>query len=340
MTALKKYQKLESGGLWRDAPDSQLRDVVVSFGEASLVFSEPKNGTALSHWSLPAVARLNPGALPAVYSPGPDAAETLELDDMDMIAALETVRAALSRAQPKPGRLRGAVVAGGTALVIGLGVLWLPGALVSHTAAVVPPSKRAEIGQNVLDDLIRLTGAPCTGELGQRALAGLAERLFGPVDTPILLVVRDGVQVATHLPGGVVVLSQALIDKQDGPEAAAGAALVETARAAVDDPLIPVLRHAGLRATFGLLTSGQLPKEAVAGYGEALLRADPTVFEDPALLAVFERAGVTSSPYAYALDPSGESHLSLIEGDPQRGKTSGPLMPDGDWVSLQGICTG
>ena len=61
MTALKKYQKLESPGLWRDAPEAQRREVVVAFGEASLVLSDPRTGSALSHWSLAAVHRLNPG---------------------------------------------------------------------------------------------------------------------------------------------------------------------------------------------------------------------------------------------------------------------------------------
>jgi hypothetical protein len=42
MTALKKYQKLESSGLWRDAADAQRREVVVAFGEASLILSDPR----------------------------------------------------------------------------------------------------------------------------------------------------------------------------------------------------------------------------------------------------------------------------------------------------------
>ena len=38
-----------------------------------------------------------------------------------------------------------------------------------------------------------------------------------------------------------------------------------------------------------------------------------------ALLPAFQKAAVSSAPYAYALDPSGESTLSLIEADPYRG---------------------
>ena len=78
MTALKKYQRLESPGLWRDTPEAQRREVVVAFREATLVLSDPRTELALSHWSLPAILRLNAGSLPALYAPGPDGDETLE----------------------------------------------------------------------------------------------------------------------------------------------------------------------------------------------------------------------------------------------------------------------
>lgn len=51
MTALKEYERLESGGLWRMTPQDQRRDVIVSFGDATLVISDSAN-RALSHWSL------------------------------------------------------------------------------------------------------------------------------------------------------------------------------------------------------------------------------------------------------------------------------------------------
>ena len=43
MTALSKYQRLESAGLWRQDADAQRRDVVVNLGDASLVLSDPRS---------------------------------------------------------------------------------------------------------------------------------------------------------------------------------------------------------------------------------------------------------------------------------------------------------
>ena len=338
MTALKKYLKLESPGLWRDAPQDQRRNVVVSFGAASLTLSDPKTELALSHWSLPAVIRRNPGALPALYSPGGDATELLELDDPDMIAALDTVQVALTTRMPRPGRLRGTIVATATLTLLGLGVFWLPSALIKHTAVVVPAAKRAEIGELALRDVIRLTGAPCAHPLGQKALAELAERLFGPSNTPILLAIRQGPALALHLPGDVIVLSRSLFDAQNGPQAAAGAALVEQARSKLRDPLVPVLEHAGLVATLRLLTTGDLPEGTLTGYGEKILNAPLLDIPPDALIASFADAGVPSTPFAKVIAPGSKEAAFLEQNDPFAASQPAPLMADDAWVSLQAIC--
>lgn len=336
-TALKKYQKLESSGLWREAPELQRREVVVAFGEASLTLSDPRTEAALSHWSLPAVERINPGELPALYAPGRQALETLELDDPTMIAALETVRSAVASERPKPGRLRGQLLLGGTLLVVMLAATFLPGALVEHTAAMVPAAMRQNIGQVALADLSRVTGAPCADPSGQAALDRLALRLFSK-DPPQLRVLPDGTALAMHLPGRIITLNRSLIEQQDGPEVVSGFALAEAARAAASDPLVPLLRHAGLRATFTLLTTGQLDPAAIEGYGAELLLQRPLTLAAEPLLEQFEVAGVPATPYARALDPTGEAVLALIEADPFAKGTPGPILTDGDWISLQAIC--
>ena len=60
---------------------------------------------------------------------------------------------------------------------------------------------------------------------------------------------------------------------------------------------------------------------------------------DEPLLDRFRNAGVPSSPYAYALDPTGESVLGLIEADPWPKGPPSPVLSDEDWLHLQDICT-
>lgn len=339
MTALAKYQRLESAGLWREGAEAQRRDVVVILGDASLVLSDPRSETPLGHWSLPAVVRLNPGTRPALFGPGLDATETLEIADDEMIAALETVHRAIEAARPRPGRLRGAVIGGTVATLVALAVFWMPDALIQHTARVLPPATRAQVGELALADLVRVTGQPCSAPRGQAALAGLAQRIFPGTAPPSVIVVRQGVPAALHLPGRQVVLNEALLANQDGPEVAAGHVIAERLRAEAADPVIPLLRHAGLFATLRLLTTGRLSGGAVQGYAEVLIAAPPVVVPDDAMLARFAQAGLASTPYAWAVDPSGEAVLPLIEGDPLRGLVAEPLLTDESWISLQDICT-
>ena len=343
MTAVDKYLRLECTGLWRAAASAQLREVVVGLRDATLLLSDTRTGMALTHWSLPAVERINGSDLPALFTAGRlddgEPSETLEVADPDMIAALDTIHVALVRRRPHPGRLRGVMVVSVLATVAILAVLWLPGAMIRHTASVLPQATRVQIGKMALLDMARLTGSPCNSGLGGRAGAVLAQRLSG-AGVGEIAVVRDGVADTVSLPGGIVVVGGTLLDRAEDPEVLAGYVLAAAVRAEQRDPVIPLLYHAGLRATFRLLTTGQLPAGAVASYAETLLKAPAVAPDDERLLERFGQVGLASSTYARALDPSGETTLALIEADPFQGKSPVPILDDNDWVSLQGICQG
>jgi hypothetical protein len=219
-----------------------------------------------------------------------------------------------------------------------LGVVFLPGALVNHTASVLPDATRVDIGRMALEDLSRLTGQPCSGRRGTQTLSRLALRLADPA--PRIVILREGISAPLHLPGPVVVLPQSLLAEQDGPDMAAGFALAETIAAQLEDPMLPILRHAGSVATLRLLTTGTLPPDALAGYAEkriALPAARPPV---SLLLAGFEAAGIASTPYAQGGTGADDALRDLIDSDPFAGVAPPPLMTDEDWVSLQDICSG
>ncbi|WP_296762832.1 hypothetical protein [Sediminimonas sp.] len=340
MTALKQYQRLEAAGLWRATPDDQRRDVIVSLGDATLIITD-RSDRPLAHWSLPALERANPGATPAIYHPDGDAGETLELpeDEGNFISEVERLRAAIHRQRPRPGRLRLVTLAAVVAAIGALGGLWLPGALIGHTVSVVPAAKRAEIGNAVLDQMQRVTGAPCTTPAANLALRRLSARLPAPDgQTDRLIVMREGVENTVQLPGHIMLLSRALVEDHEAPDIVAGYIIAEQLRAAARDPLERLLEHAGVSASFRLLTTGTLPPDVLRSYAEVRLTQAPARVAEDALLRAFEKQQVRSSPYAYALDITGEKTLPLIEADPYANTTSRPVLSDGDWVRLQGIC--
>ncbi len=91
-------------------------------------------------------------------------------------------------------------------------------------------------------------------------------------------------------------------------------------------------------ATFRLLTTGNIPSAALESYAETLLVSEPSVIQAADILERFGSAFVRTSPYAYALDVSGETTIDLIEADPVSKNVAQTILDDGTWISLQGIC--
>jgi hypothetical protein len=340
MTALKEFDRLEATGLWRAAPQEQRREVIVSLGEATLTISDTK-GTALAHWSLAATLRSNGNALPAIYHPDGDPGETLEIDgdETAMIDGIDKLLRVIERRRPHPGKLRLVLALGIAGLMAAAAILWLPDALKGYTTQIVPPVKRAQIGQALLTRITRLTGQPCLAPDARLPLQRLSERVLGPERRQSVVVVPDGVRPSAHLPGGIIVLGRAVIEDHEDPDVPAGFILAENLRAEARDPLAALLDDAGLVASLRLLTTGSLPAQAIDSYAETLLsQGRPARVPDVDLLAAFDAADLRSTPYARALDITGESVLTLIEADPHAGSGSREVLSDADWVRLQGIC--
>lgn len=336
MTALKEYARLESMGVWQESPASQRRDVAVRFGESSLVITD-KSDSPLTHWSLAAIQRINPGETPAVFAPGENDPETLEISDETMVEAIERVRTLIKRRRPQPGRLRLWLLAGSIVMVLAMAIFWMPGALRRHTVSVLPDVTRAEIGTDLLTEITRIAGQPCISPRGSVALSTLSSRLLGESQGEILIV-PTAVKNVVHLPGGIFLVNRGVVEDHETPDVAAGYILAETLRREAVDPMEQLLEEAGLFATFRLLTTGKMQKASLSGYAESLLAADPAPVETTDLLDRFAMARVSSTPYAYAVDVTGETTLPLIEADPMRSGGAQRVLSDADWISLQSIC--
>lgn len=337
LTALQEFTRLEASGRWTPTKDAEPQEVSVFFGEATLVIARG-DGTPITHWSLPAIRRLNKGETTARYSPDSEATEALEIDDAAMIAAIEKVHKAIASAQPKPGRLRrsGSLVA--AALVLGA-VFWLPGALERQTLSLVPATTRAEIGATVLGLMQRETGLACRSSGGVQALNRLVTRLFGQASSLRLVVLPGEMAGAVRLPGGIIVLPQRLLTLTDDPYVFAGAVVAATARGTQDDPLGRVLDAAGLRATLTLLATGTLPAQGLDSYAHTTLTEGQPLPETTLLQSAFAQAALTSTPWAQATAVHGGGMAELAVADPMEGKDAPNVMSDADWISLKAICS-
>jgi hypothetical protein len=333
VTVLAKYQRLEAEAVWRASAEAQRKDVIVSIGEATITISAA-NGTALAHWSLPAIERLNPGEEPALYAPGPQSPERLELAEPEMLAAVDSVLKAIQSGTRNTGRMRRLVsLAAGLAIMVAA-ALWLPNAIVRYTASLVPDVARASIGTDLLAELDRVAGAPCNAPAGLQALEQLDTRLFG--DTPRdLVILRSALKETTHLPGGTILIAHTLVEDYETPDVLAGYILAEDLRRSQTDPLARLLGRAGLRSALTLLLQGRVPEKGLKRMAEGVVADSPVPVADGDLINRMTAVKVPSEPYAYARDFSGESTETLIAAN---SANTVPILDDGNWIALQRIC--
>lgn len=338
-TALSQYEKLEAAGLWRANADAQRINVYIALGEASLTITDSGN-RPLGHWSLAAVERRNPGKRPALYFPAGDPSQTLELGDeaSALIEALEKLRTAIGRKRPHPGRLRLLTVLGCFLAVGGLLAFWMPNAVREHVSRVLPDIKRVEIGQNLRARLERVTGPACESGDGPAALGRVIASLPQEAQPRDIAIMRNGVRNAVALPGGTVLAGRSLVEDFETPDVFAGFILAETLHAQHYDPLALLLNHSTMWEAIRLLTTGDPPPDMLDRYAETVLTAARPQLSTEAMLAGFAEAKLPTTPYAYALDMTGETTLGLIEADPFIRVSLPSLVSDADWVRLQGIC--
>lgn len=339
MTALKKFEKIEAVGIWRADEEAQRRDVIVTLGDASLTILD-MHDRVLAHWSIPAIARANPGQRPAIFHPDGDPGETLEMGDesSDLIDAIETLRKAVAKRRPHPGRLRitSALVIVGA--VAALGVFWLPGAVLNQTLSVLPGVKQREIGGNIVISARRFTGVECSTPAADIALEKVASRIAQASDLK-LHVVPDGLTDTLALPGYHFLIGRSLVEDHETPEVLIGYLLAENRRAGgASGTIRGVLESASFLDNVKLLTTGSLPEDRISNYAEDMLSTTRQIDIDTNLLSDFEAVRVSSRPFAYALDVTGETTLDLIEADPMATQNPLPILSDGEWVALQGIC--
>jgi hypothetical protein len=224
-------------------------------------------------------------------------------------------------------------------IILLAGYLWLPKALIRQAAAVAPDAVRQSLSDDLLADITRFAGQPCHSPHGDAALAALRQHLV-PNWPGTLLVMPGGARPALSLPNGTILLNHDLVEDYDTPDVVAGHVLAEIAAMSRSDPLYDLLRQIGAVEAARLMVSGQVRPDAISAETEQMMLTTTPRPDNAFLVSFFRAARVSATPYARALDPSGETTLALIEADPFDLGTPGPLLSDTDWVALQGICGG
>ncbi len=336
MTALDRYVRLEAAGRWREAADAPWREVLVSFGSASLVIST-FDEAPLTHWSLAAVERLSLDGGTARYAADGAGHEVLEVHDPDMIEAIaEVSRMARHRGAPRQrGRRRRAVAAGlGAAALAALAWLALgpgPDMLRARALDLIPPEQEARIAARVMR---QLGTRPCDAEPGRAALARLSARAVPGTRVAVMPWTAPEISV---LPGGGLLLARGVVEDAAAPEAVAGALVLGHVMAPRASALADWVGGMGPAALAGFLATGRIGPPQIARIAAHL--RDPMPPPEPA-----EITAAAETMQARGIDPAPFLAAHGRAPGPAAGARVPPPSPvlprDRDWVALQNICEG
>jgi len=260
MTAIDKFIRLEAVGYWFEAGRQEGREVIVSFGDATLQLTSLKD-QPLTHWSLLATQRIGTRGEAVIYSADPEQHEILEIEDRDMIRAISAVTSALAPApSPRAGRWfwRGALLG-----VLALGLYFTPPVITKTATMLTPPARIETLSEQVQNRLTTDFGIACAGWQGQHALAGFSAKLFP--DAPVkILVFTDQPNPVLALPGSAISFSRSVVEQAENPQNLATLAALAKAMSDNQRPLAAHIEALGPFGALRYLISGTLPPPKAA----------------------------------------------------------------------------
>ncbi|MEM8790362.1 MAG: M48 family metallopeptidase [Pseudomonadota bacterium] len=372
MTALEKYARLEAQGRYFDGKSAESRQVVLSFGERTLVilsFNEEVN----DHWPLASLhGEMASDRETLQLMPHPGSDERIVLKDKQMIAAIKAVCPGLLKLKRDGRKIGKALFWGGGAIgAVAAMIFVIVPALAEQLAYIIPPEREQQMGDAVAKQVLLLFSsnreeqAFCSGEEGLAALAKMQDRIAGDLNLPYPLrvdVVDHQLVNAMAMPGGRIILMRGLIDEAETPEEVAGVFAHEIGHVIHRDPTVGVLRAAGTAGIFGLMLGDVFGASIVVAMTEAVVnasyqreaeqRADETAYE------LMTKAGLPTDDFAGFFVRLAEKHgdvggvLEYLASHPNlrgRAERAGaadqigdeefdPVLSDRDWVALREIC--
>ncbi len=262
MTAIDKYTRLEALGQWRESPDEPPCEVVVSFGNATLVLSD-LDENPLCHWAMAATSRLTLDGANAVYTPDTEGFETLEIDDAEMVEAIAQVSRAAATIKRRTPWLRWVFLA---LLMATFGAIFnaAPSLLRGQAVRMTGPESARKLGTDMvatLDaDICREPRADVVRELFQ-------SRVF-PDGRTLLLIARNQPHAGVF-PGGVVVVGGDVLQAMQTPNELAG--LTTTLFAQSETAMTQLFEASSSRELFEYITSGRLSDERLANAAQNII---------------------------------------------------------------------
>jgi Zn-dependent protease with chaperone function len=375
MTALAKYAKLEAEARYFDGESAHPRDVVLCFGERSLVILG-FDDVVIAHWplaSLRAIGLRKDSTVQLV--PQRDSDVRLMLSDRQMLNAIGAVCPDLyHRPVDRRGVRRAFLWASGAVASLALIVFVLLPALAGQLAQLIPPEREQQLGDAMVDQLqtlLSLAGDErpeiCDTSSGVAAIERMTARLNAESQLPYPLrigVIDHGLVNAVALPGGRILIFRGLLEAAGNPEEVVGVLAHEVGHVVHRDPTRGALRAAGTTGMLGLLLGDVFGAGIVVVATDLMLNAsyqrDAETRADEIAYDLLAEAELPSQPFADFFVKMKKKYGEMdgifkliashpgLEGRAQRAAAADrigeapyePVLDDQGWIALRGICQG
>ena len=333
MTALDKYIRLEATGQWIEA-DGHSREVVVSFGNATLVLSDFQD-QPLSHWSLSALNIAEQKADKVIYAPDPDSRERLIIDDAQMVEAIAAVSSDAQNFESTPQVSRNwlrPVTALLVLLIAGLVVWYGPDALRHKAISLIPQERAVLLGGDVFDAMDQQRCLP-RGRQGLRELT----RVLGFKGRDAVRVVKGDARLSA-LPGAQVMVSDGFLRKAGSGEELAGWLALARETGRNTSAMQTFIAQQSVGQVLNFLMNGEFSQGDIDWMAAYAQKTDmrPSRANLTAALDLLSKSGVPDGPFLTAVAKA-YPDLRPVPA-PSSVTNVAPLIDDQSWVGLQEIC--
>ncbi len=209
MTALKKYARLESSGLWKESQKASFIEVLITFGKTSLILSDYKDNP-LTHWSLTAIKLASRNQDEAIFSTGFEDGESLLIRDKHMIDALLLFIYKEDK-KYKYNTIFSYLVFFGLFTFLAALILYFPSRTQELAVSIISKQHERQLIEPYLKTHIKTAGGICGSAETDRIMRNILNLVEGEQNFLSVSIIRDQKMNALHLPSGLILISDEFI---------------------------------------------------------------------------------------------------------------------------------
>tara|TARA_A100001011_G_scaffold181799_2_gene190645 strand:+ start:402 stop:1289 length:888 start_codon:yes stop_codon:yes gene_type:complete len=205
MTAIKKYSRLESSGLWKESEKSEFTDVLIAFGKTSIILSDYKDNP-ITHWSLAAIKLVSHNQNEAIFSTDLDTGERLSIKDAQMI---ESLLLFIQKDEEKSKKSKIFLYLGTLSLFIFsvTFVLYFPSKIRDLTVSIISAEHEIQLIKPFLQTHIKSSGGVCESPETNKIVSEILNFFKKDRQYLSILIIKNQNINILHLPGGILLIS-------------------------------------------------------------------------------------------------------------------------------------